>query len=55
MPVGHLGVPEQLAGEAVERDQVRVVGHHEDAIARDRDAAIASRRRVSPVPCARRR
>ncbi len=34
MPVGHLGFPEQLAVEAVQRDHVRVVGQHEDAIAR---------------------
>ena len=39
-PVVELGVPQQLAGEAIERDDVRVVGHHEDAIAGDRRAAV---------------
>ena len=39
-PVGQRRVPQQLAGEAVQRDEVRVVGHHEHAIAGDRDAAV---------------
>ena len=30
----------ERAGEAVERDEVRVIGHHEHAIAGDGDAAI---------------
>ena len=42
MPVGHLGVPDQLAGEAVERDQVGVVGVHEDAVAGHGHAAIGA-------------
>ena len=38
--VGHLGVPENRAGEAVEGDQVGVVCLHEDAVAGHRDAAV---------------
>ena len=36
----HLRFPQPLAGEAVESQDVRVVGNHEDAIADDRRAAI---------------
>ena len=39
-PVGHGRFPQQVAGEAVEREQVRVVGDHEDAIAVHRHAAV---------------
>ena len=39
-PVGHLGVPQQRAREAVEGDEVRVVGDHEHAVAGDGDAAV---------------
>ena len=38
--VGHLGIPKQFAGEAIEGDHVRVVGRHEDALLRHRRAAI---------------
>ena len=38
--VGHFGVPDELAGVAMESDEVGVVGDHEDAIAEDGDAAI---------------
>ena len=42
MPVRHLGVPNQFAGEAVQRDQVGVVGGHEDTVARRGHAAIGA-------------
>ena len=38
--VGHLDIPEELAGEAMQREQVRVVGDHEHAVAEHGDAAI---------------
>ena len=41
-PVGHLGVPAQRAGHPVERDDVRVIRHHEDLVAGDRHAAIGA-------------
>src|ERR1700684_2386601 len=40
MVVDHFGVPDELAGVAMERDEMGVVGDHEDAIAEDGDAAI---------------
>ena len=66
--VGHLDVPQQLTGEAVQRDQVRVVGLQEHAIAEHGHAAVdpaagiadqARRARPAVVPdlrgpCARR-
>ena len=39
-PVAELRVPQQLARETVERDDVRVVRLHEHAIARDGNAAV---------------
>ncbi len=39
-PVVELGVPQQLAREPIERDDVRVVGDHEHAIAGDTGAAV---------------
>ena len=39
-PVGERGVPQQGARQAIEREDVRVVGLHEHAIARDGGAAI---------------
>ena len=45
--VGHLDVPQQLAGVAVQRDQVRVVRDHEHAIAERRNAAIDAGRRIA--------
>ena len=50
MPVGHLRVPQQRAGEAVEADDVRMIGDHEHAIAGDRDAAIDAAGRVADEP-----
>ena len=41
-PVGHLRFPEQRAGDAIERDEVRVIGDHEHAIAGDGDAAVGA-------------
>ena len=38
--VGHLDIPEKLTGTAVERDQVRVVGDREHAVAEQRDSAV---------------
>ena len=46
-PVGHLGFPQQRAGEAVQRDEVRVVGDHEHAVAGDGDAAVDAAGRVA--------
>ena len=46
-PVGHLGFPEQRAGEAIERDDVRVIGDHEHAVAGDADAAVDAARGVA--------
>src|SRR6202000_1289416 len=40
MPVGHLGLPDECAGETVQRDDVGVIGQHEDAVARPCDSAI---------------
>ena len=40
MPVGELRVPEHGACRAIERQQVRVVGHHEDALTGDDGAAV---------------
>ena len=42
VPVGHLGVPSQRAREAVEREDVGVVGDHEDEVACHRDAAVGA-------------
>ena len=39
-PIRHLGVPQQLAVEAVDGDHVRVIGEQEQTVAGDRDAAI---------------
>ena len=38
--VGHFGVPEEFTAETVERDDVRMIGDHEDGVAENRDAAI---------------
>ena len=46
-PVGHLGFPEQRSGVPIERDEVRVIGDHEHAVAGDADTAIDAARRVS--------
>src|SRR5262249_20205681 len=40
MPVGHLGLPQQLARETLQRDDVCVIGDHEDAVARQGHTAI---------------
>ena len=42
MPVRHLGVPDHFAGKSVQRDQVGMVGGHEDAVARRGHAAIGA-------------
>ena len=47
MPVGHLGFPQQRTGVFVQRDEVRVVGDHEQAIAGDGGAAIDTAGRVA--------
>jgi hypothetical protein len=39
-PVLERRVPQQLARETVQRQQVRIVGDHEEALARDGDAAV---------------
>ena len=46
--------PEQLAGGAVEREQMGVVGDEEDLVAQDRDAAIGAELRIADEPGARR-
>jgi hypothetical protein len=45
-PVGHLGFPDQRPRKSIERDDVRVIGDHEQAIARDRHAAVDAARGV---------
>ena len=49
-PVRHLRVPEQRAGHSIERDHVRVVGHHEHAISRHRCPAIDAATGVADRP-----
>ena len=49
-PVRHRRVPQQRAGEAVERDEMRVVGDHEDAIAGHGNAAVDAARGVAGEP-----
>ena len=44
--IGHLDVPQQLTGQAVQRNQVCVVGLEEHAIAQHGDTAIQAGRRV---------
>src|SRR5207237_3641302 len=48
--VGHLDVPQQLAGVAVQRDQVRVVGDDAHEIDGGRNASIDPARRVTGQP-----
>ena len=38
----HLRIPQLLAREPIERQEMRVVGHHERFVAADRDAAIGA-------------
>ena len=49
-PVRHLRVPQQRAGMTVERDDVRVIGHHEHAVAGDADAAVDAAGRIADQP-----
>jgi hypothetical protein len=49
-PVGHLGIPNQLAREAVQRNHVRVIREHEQAVARRRDAAVDAAGGVAGQP-----
>jgi len=37
----------------MQRDQVRVIGDHEDAVAEHRHAAIDAARRITGSPCVR--
>ena len=46
-PIGHPRIPQQIAGEAVERHDVRVVGDQEQPIACDGGAAVDARGGVS--------
>src|SRR5947209_14179376 len=46
-PVRHFGFPDQIAGEAIERNQVGVIGDHEQTVAQPCDAAIESAGRVA--------
>ena len=46
-PSVRVHVPQQRAGQAVQRDQVRVIGEIEDAVAQHRNAAIHANGRVS--------
>ena len=48
--VGHLDVPQQLAGVAVQRDHVCVVRDHEHAVAEGRNASIDPAGRVTGQP-----
>src|SRR5438067_10609038 len=47
MPVRHFGIPELIAGVAVERHDVGVIAHHEEPIARDRDATVDASRCIA--------
>ena len=49
-PVRHLRFPQQRTRRAVERDDVRMIGHHEHAIARDGDASVDTAGRVADEP-----
>ena len=49
-PVGHLRFPQEPAGEAIERDEVRVIGDHEHAIAGDAHAAVDAAGSVANQP-----
>ena len=39
-PVRHFGIPQQFARESIEREQVRMIRHHEYALARNRDTSV---------------
>ena len=39
-PIRHRGIPHQLAGEAIQRDHMRVIGLHEDAVAGDHGSPV---------------
>ena len=47
LPVGHFHVPRNFPIAAIQRKQMRVVGHHVDPIARKRDAAVHTTRRIA--------
>ncbi len=49
-PVGHLRLPQERAAGTIERDEMRVVGRHEDALAADCDAAIDASGRNTGQP-----
>ena len=49
--VGHLGVPHQAAGQAIDGDDVSVVGDHEDLVAQDRHAAVGAGAGVAHHAC----
>ena len=51
--VVHLGIPHQFAGEAIERDEVGVVGDAEHQFAANGDDADAVRAGAGTFPCAR--
>ena len=46
VPVRHLGLPEQRASRAIERDEVRVIGDHEHPVARNANAPVDAARGV---------
>src|SRR5438477_413155 len=50
MPVRHLRIPYQCSGMAVERNHVRVIGHHEDAVAGDANPTIDTAGSIADQP-----
>ena len=49
-PVGHFRFPQQRAGRSIERDEMRVIGDHEHAVAGDADAAVHAAGGVADQP-----